>query len=204
MSSIFFAVLVGLAIAVYIFMQFKRAALAAGIFCATVVIGVVAACWSVVGPSRIGVVTTFGAIQDQTLPEGLHLVNPMSQVHSVFVGLGVAQASQVQAASKDLQTVHTDLTVNYRISPDHARQVYALDPSLRYQALYIQPAMYEVFKAVSSRYTAEELVTKRMQFHPTSRTRWNPSYPAMASWSRTSTSRTLPSPRPSTKPSRPR
>lgn len=137
--------------------------IAAGAIAAVVVAigGLLFACFTQVSASHIGVVTTFGQIQAETLPEGPHLVNPVSRVAEVFTGVGVAKVEKAQAASKDLQSVHTDLTMNYRVDPAKARALYAMTPSLDYEAAYIQPAMQEVFKAVVSRYTAEELVTKR-------------------------------------------
>ncbi|WDD91154.1 prohibitin family protein [Burkholderia sp. FERM BP-3421] len=111
--------------------------------------------------STYGVVTTFGHIEADTLPEGLHVVSPVSNVHEVFVGVAVARVEKAQAASKDLQSVHTDLTMNYRVDPSRVRALYAMAPSLTYESDYVQPAMFEVFKAVVSRYTAEQLVTER-------------------------------------------
>ncbi|WLE58357.1 prohibitin family protein [Burkholderia plantarii] len=127
------------------------------------VAGVLMACFTQVAQSHIGIVTTFGKVQADTLTEGAHLVAPVSRVHEVFIGTDVARVERAQAASKDLQSVHTDLTMNYRVDPAKARALFAMAPSLDYEASYVQPAMQEVFKAVVSRYTAEELVTKRAQ-----------------------------------------
>ncbi|MDC6127806.1 prohibitin family protein [Burkholderia gladioli] len=133
----------------------------AGAGAAVFIVGILFACFTQVAQSHIGIVTTFGKIQADTLGEGPHLVAPVSRVHEVFVGTDVARVDKAQAASKDLQSVHTDLTMNYRVDPSKARALFAMAPSLEYESAYIQPAMQEVFKAVVSRYTAEELVTKR-------------------------------------------
>lgn len=125
------------------------------------IVGVFMACFTQVAQSHIGIVTTFGKVQADTLGEGPHLIAPVSRVHEVFIGTDVARVERAQAASKDLQSVHTDLTMNYRVDPAKARALFAMAPSLDYEASYVQPAMQEVFKAVVSRYTAEELVTKR-------------------------------------------
>ncbi len=130
-------------------------------FVVAVVLGVLFASFSPVSQSHIGIVTTFGRIQADTLDEGAHFLSPFSRVHEVFIGTDVARVEKAQAASKDLQSVHTDLTMNYRVDPSKARALYAMAPSLEYETAYIEPAMQEVFKAVVSRYTAEELITKR-------------------------------------------
>ncbi len=132
-------------------------------FVVVAVVGLLFSSFTQVSQSHIGVVTTFGHIEAETLPEGPHFVAPVSGVHEVFTGLDVARVEGAQAASKDLQSVHTDLTMNYRVDPARVRALYAMEPSLQYEVSYVQPAMFEVFKAVAARYTAEELVTKRQQ-----------------------------------------
>ncbi|KVC88034.1 hypothetical protein WJ95_12270 [Burkholderia ubonensis] len=138
-----------------------RPAIGGGVFAVVVVASVLFISLTQVRQSTIGVVTTFGHIEKDTLTEGLHVLNPVSNVHEVFVGVAVAKVEKAQAASKDLQSVHTDLTMNYRVDPSRVRALYAMAPSLTYESDYIQPAMFEVFKAVVSRYTAEQLVTER-------------------------------------------
>ncbi|KVT50697.1 prohibitin family protein [Burkholderia ubonensis] len=137
-----------------------RPAIGGGVFAVVVVASVLFISLTQVRQSTIGVVTTFGHIEKDTLTEGLHVLNPVSNVHEVFVGVAVAKVEKAQAASKDLQSVHTDLTMNYRVDPSRVRALYAMAPSLTYESDYIQPAMFEVFKAVVSRYTAEQLVSQ--------------------------------------------
>jgi prohibitin 2 len=135
----------------------------AGVGIVVAAIAALSACFTQVSPSKIGVVTTWGHVEADTLAEGPHLVSPVAKVHEVFVGLDVARISGAQAASKDLQSVHTDLTMNYRVDPARVIALYRNSPTLEYEASYVQPAMFEVFKSVVARYTAEELVTKRQQ-----------------------------------------
>lgn len=116
-----------------------------------------------VAPSHVGIVTTFGKISDVVLEEGGHFIIPISKVHQVFTGVDVANALNAEAGSKDLQSVHSTLTVNFRTNPSKAREIFVLNPSLQYEAAYVVPATYEVFKGVVSHYTAEELVTKRQE-----------------------------------------
>lgn len=132
-------------------------------FVAVLILDGLLSCFTQVSQSHVGVVTTFGHVEADTLGEGPHLINPVSRVHEVFIGLDVAKVQSAQAASKDLQSVHTDLTMNYRVDPSKVRALYSMAPSLEYEASYVQPAMFEVFKSVAARYTAEELVTKRQQ-----------------------------------------
>lgn len=124
-------------------------------------VGLALASFTQVKASNVGVVTQFGEVMPETLSEGPHFVRPWDVITSVFVGLDVTKAEHAQAASKDLQTVHTDLVANFRVDPLKAKALFEKDPSLNYVGNYVNPAIFEVFKAVVARYTAEELVTKR-------------------------------------------
>jgi prohibitin 2 len=123
----------------------------------------VVASFTIVGTSMVGVVTTFGKPHPEVLREGPHFVLPVSRVHEVFTGLDTAKAEKMSAASKDLQAVSASVTAQYAVDPDRARELYITNPSLNYRGAFIEPALFETFKAVTSRYTAEELVTMRTQ-----------------------------------------
>lgn len=131
-----------------------------------IAIAIISVFWTsatVVPASHTGVVVLFGQVQPNTLSEGLHIINPLSQTKNVFTGIDVASAQKGEAASRDLQSVHATLTVNYQVEQNKVRELYQLNPSLGYEAAFVVPAIYEVFKAVVSQYTAEELVTKRAE-----------------------------------------
>jgi prohibitin 2 len=113
--------------------------------------------------SQIGIVTTFGDVSNETLPEGGHFIAPWRNVTNVPMGISVASASNSEAASKDLQSVHATLTVNFHVKPGKARDLFVQIPSLGYRDAFVIPATYEVFKGVVSQYTAEELITKRQE-----------------------------------------
>ncbi len=119
--------------------------------------------FTIIPASNVGVVTTFGKVHAETLPEGGHFIAPWSQMHKVYIGMEVATTTNSEAASRDLQSVHSDLSVNYHVDASKARELYQLIPSLRYEEAFVQPAMYEIFKAIVAQYTAEELVTKRQE-----------------------------------------
>lgn len=64
------------------------------------------------------------------------------------------------AASSDLQDVSSTVAINYHIVPDRANAVYQ-SIGTQFKERIIDPAVQEVVKAVTARYTAEELITKR-------------------------------------------
>jgi prohibitin 2 len=133
---------------------------AGGMFSALLVLLGIAS-FTQVAPSHTGIVTTFGSVSTEVLSEGAHLVLPVSKVHEVYGGLNVAAAENAEAGSKDLQKVHSTLTVNYYMQPGKSRDLFIMNPGLNYADAFVVPAAYEVFKAVVAHYTAEELITKR-------------------------------------------
>lgn len=109
-----------------------------------------------------GVVKVFGDVQDQPLPEGLHFLNPMARVVDFNVRFQSATATKAEGGTADLQEVFEDITVNYEYDPAHAPYVYNnFGDDSDIEAKFIIPALYESFKAVTSQYTAEQLVTQR-------------------------------------------
>ncbi|MDB9776015.1 prohibitin family protein, partial [Vicingaceae bacterium] len=68
--------------------------------------------------------------------------------------------TDAKSSSSDLQDVDMAVALNYNIIPENANIVYQTIGT-DYKSRIIDPAIQEVMKAVSARYTAEELITKR-------------------------------------------
>ena len=116
--------------------------------------------WVKVGAGERGVVLNFGAVQENVLGEGLHFRIPIMQ-QVVLMDVKVQKAvTDAASASSDLQDVTSSVALNYHIVPDRANVVYQT-LGIHFKDRIIDPAIQEVMKAVSARYTAEELITKR-------------------------------------------
>lgn len=114
----------------------------------------------IVGPGERGVVLNFGAVQPEVLGEGLHFRVPIMQ-SVVLIDVKVQKAQvEAGAASKDLQDTNSIVALNYHVQPDNAHRVYQLI-GLDYADRVIAPAMQEVLKGVTAKYTAMELITQR-------------------------------------------
>lgn len=114
----------------------------------------------IVGAGERGVVMNFGAVQDYVFDEGLHLRIPIVQ-KVVIMDVKVHKSqTDAEAASKDLQDTHSTIAVNYHILPEKANWVYQ-NIGKEYKERIIDPAVQEVVKAVTARYTAVELITQR-------------------------------------------
>lgn len=116
--------------------------------------------WVQVGAGQRGIVMNFGAVQDQVLDEGLHPRIPIMQ-DIILMDVKVQKVeTDAAAASADLQDVSSRVALNYHVVPDKANVVYQ-KIGIQFRERIIDPAILEVVKAVTAKYTAEELITKR-------------------------------------------
>jgi len=135
----------------------------AGIIVALIVVGVIAsAAVTIVDAGHRGVLLHWNAVDLTIAPldEGLHFIVPFadSVVQMEVRTLKIIKATS--SASKDLQTVSTEVTVNYHPSYESIHVLYK-NVGLDYENRIIQPAIEEVVKQVTANYNAEELITKR-------------------------------------------
>ena len=115
--------------------------------------------WVQIGAGERGVVLNFGAVQDKVLDEGLHFRVPVMQ-QIIRVDVKVQKSLTKSAASSaDLQEVSSEVALNYHIVQDKANIVYQ-SIGIHFKERIIDPAVQEVVKAVTARYSAEELITK--------------------------------------------
>lgn len=72
------------------------------------------------------------------------------------------EEAEASAASKDLQSVTTKIALNYHLDPSRVGIVYQ-EVRKDWAGVIIQPAIQESIKNATSKYTAEELITKRSE-----------------------------------------
>lgn len=125
-----------------------------------IIIGTILGSFVIISAGHQGVQTTLGEVNMQTLNEGLHFVNPISNVSEVNVRVTKADLKNANAGTKDLQIVHTDIVVNYRLDGNKVAHVYK-EFGLELEDKILMPAVNESFKAVTAHYNSEELITKR-------------------------------------------
>ncbi len=116
--------------------------------------------WVQIGAGERGIVQNFGAVQDKVLGEGIHFKIPVVQT-VIPINVQIQKAmTDAASSSSDLQDVDLSVALNYHIMPDKANLVYQ-SIGLGFKDRIIDPALQEVMKAVTAKYTAEELITKR-------------------------------------------
>lgn len=127
------------------------------------IVGAVSALGSfyTVQSGEVGIIKTWGQVTDIT-GEGLNFKIPFAQSvekYDIRTRKGDAPA---QASSKDLQSVSTTVSLNYRIDKQNLMGVYK-SIGLDVESKIIDPRVQEVVKSVTSKYTATQLVSLREQ-----------------------------------------
>ena len=119
-------------------------------------------CFVTVPAGHTGVVLQFGAVSDTVLDEGLHLKIPfVTKIVNVDNRVLKTEVSS-SSASKDLQTISSTISLNYRVDRQNSANLYK-NVGTRFEEVIVNPAIQECVKAVAAQFTAEELITQRQQ-----------------------------------------
>ncbi len=113
-----------------------------------------------------GVLLTWGKPEDKILGVGLNFIIPFVQnIELMNVQLQKAESSE-DTATADLQQVTTTVAVNFRLNPVMVNEIYS-DLRQDYVSRVIKPNIEESLKAATALYTAEELISKRLEMKAT-------------------------------------
>ena len=107
-----------------------------------------------------GVVTVGSSIKS-IQSEGIMILAPWEKLNIFNIRSEEAAVENADGRTSDTQPVHVSLTVRYSIKPNKVAKVfekYSRDSNLQ---SYVQTATQKVFKAVTARYTAPDLIGKR-------------------------------------------
>ena len=107
-----------------------------------------------------GIILTFGKPNQIAMTEGLHFKTPFAQKVVKMDVKTQKYEAPASSASKDLQVVSTNIAVNYHLTPESVPRLYQ-EIGLAYQDRILQPAVQEILKSATAKFTAEELITKR-------------------------------------------
>jgi regulator of protease activity HflC (stomatin/prohibitin superfamily) len=110
---------------------------------------------------NVGVVTNFGQVQRVTLEPGLHLVTPIYQrVTNVDTRVQPHQFQEIDAASRELQTVKLTGTMNYHIDGQFASDLFQR-VGTDFAEKIIDPAFNDFIKTVVPDYSVNDILAKR-------------------------------------------
>ena len=109
----------------------------------------------VVPAGHVGVVDLFGNVRAETLPSGLHLVNPLARVHRMSVQTNEVKETMDTPSSEGL-IVHLDVSVLYHLDATKAPEVYR-SIGLNYESVLVTPNVRSAVREVTSSYEAKAL-----------------------------------------------
>lgn len=115
----------------------------------------------IIGAGERGVVfNQLHGVENKILPEGFSFIIPVIQ-RVIKMDVRIRKSdTRATAASKDLQTVATEIVLNFHLFPDKVNKIFQ-EIGPEYEKRIIDPAVQEIVKAVCAEFTAEELITKR-------------------------------------------
>src|SRR5215831_930227 len=114
----------------------------------------------IIPAGQVGVKVLFGQVEPVPLREGLNVAwNPLYDVVVMDTRVG-RHSAKYDAASGDLQAVHVEMVLNYRLIPDRAPEVYQKIGE-SYASVIIDPAAQEILKANTALHNAAEILHKR-------------------------------------------
>lgn len=107
-----------------------------------------------------GVITQFGAIKGIE-NEGLVVLPPWQKLAIFNIRAEEATIENAEGSTTDTQPVKVSMTVRYSIALDRVAEVYEKYSHDGNLSSYVQTATQEIFKAVTAKYTAPDLIAQR-------------------------------------------
>jgi regulator of protease activity HflC (stomatin/prohibitin superfamily) len=141
-----------------------------------VLLGLALASYKVIDPGKVGVQTLFGKVQDEVLPSGLHLINPLVDITTFSIqtenytmsaksGEGQVEGDDaIRVLSSDGLEVTIDLSVLYKVTPARAPYIYQ-NIGVDYVDKIVRPVTRTAIRDNAVNYQAVDLYsTKREEF----------------------------------------
>lgn len=126
------------------------------------------ACITVVPAGHVGVYDLFGSVDDNEYQPGLHLINPLANVHMMSIqtqeytmsyteGEGAKHGSDTIAAlTAEGLTVDLDITILYSMTSQRADNIYRTI-GLEYVSVIVRPQIRTVIREVIAEYEAKQI-----------------------------------------------
>ena len=115
----------------------------------------ISAATSCVQTGHVGVVTMFGRVTGRTMPEGIHLVNPLARVHELDIKtLEIKERASVP--SREGLIMGVEASVLYHLQSDRAAEVFRTIGA-NYADVLLVPTFRSAIRAVTATNTASSL-----------------------------------------------
>jgi prohibitin 1 len=110
-----------------------------------------------VGTGHVGVLTLFGRVTNETLGEGIHLINPMKTNNELSIQTQTLKESASVPSSEGLMMA-LDTSLIYHLSPDRAAEVFQKIGS-DYETIVVEPTLRSAIRESTASHTANALYT---------------------------------------------
>jgi regulator of protease activity HflC (stomatin/prohibitin superfamily) len=110
-----------------------------------------------VATGHVGVLTLFGRVTGEMLPEGMHLINPLKTNNEMSIQTQTLKESASVPSSEGL-VMNLDTSLIYHVDPSKASDVYQkIGPD--YEAVLIEPNLRAAIREATASHTANALYT---------------------------------------------
>ena len=110
-----------------------------------------------VDSGHVGVLTLFGRVTGEVLPEGVHLINPFKASHELSIRTQEIKESASVPSSEGL-VMNLDTSLIYHLNPEKAAEVYQkIGPN--YMAVLVEPNLRAAIREATASHSANALYT---------------------------------------------
>lgn len=110
-----------------------------------------------VGTGHVGVLTLFGRVTNETLGEGIHLINPLKTNNELSIQTQTLKESASVPSSEGLMMA-LDTSLIYHLSPDRAAEVFQ-KIGADYENIVVEPTLRSAIRESTASHTANALYT---------------------------------------------
>ena len=119
-----------------------------------------AACGQV-DPGEVATFVTWGKMHQQSYGQGFYWYNPVStNMDTISVQVMKFEAKKLGAATSDVQEIHADIVVNYRLVADAVHKLIT-ETGHDYEAKVIVPAVTDALKAGTAHFNLATIIRDR-------------------------------------------
>jgi prohibitin 1 len=110
-----------------------------------------------VDSGHVGVLTLFGRVTGEVLPEGVHLINPLKANHELSIRTQEIKESASVPSAEGL-VMNLDTSLIYHLNPEKAAEVYQkIGPN--YMAVLVEPNLRAAIREATASHSANALYT---------------------------------------------
>jgi prohibitin 1 len=110
-----------------------------------------------VSTGHVAVLTLFGRVTGEVLPEGIHLINPLKTNNELSIQTQTIKESASVPSSEGL-VMNLDTSLIYHLNPQKAAEVYQ-KIGANYEAVVVEPNLRAAIREATASHTANALYT---------------------------------------------